>query len=52
MNALPFWVYKLMSEYHMAKMFGCMDSEWVPEWSRYAPSHLYNTKRNYYWNEQ
>jgi hypothetical protein len=30
---IPWWVYDLEYQYHLAKQSGCMESEWVPEWS-------------------
>jgi hypothetical protein len=44
-GALPWWVYELEYEHHLAKMLGCMDSEWVPEWSRAVDDHTYKTLR-------
>lgn len=49
-NALPIWLYELDYQHHMAKMSGCMESEWIPEWAPAIDAYLYKvlTRLKYY----
>lgn len=41
-NVLPWWVWELDHEEHIARMTGAMEGEWIPRYARAIPKHLYN----------